>query len=217
MKTSFEFKGILSFTIGLFIMALGVSLSVKADLGVTPISCVPYVFSTFFPFSLGQTTIAFNCFFVLMQICILRKNFQLVQLLQLPAVAILGFFIDFTATLLVPLQPASYADQMGLLLASCVILALGVYLVVNARVICIPGDGLVVVISDTFTKNFGKTKISFDSLMVLTGVLSSLLLIHDLVGIREGTVIAALLIGFFVQLYGKAALRVQTWRGRSPI
>ena len=41
----------------LFIMSLGIALSTKADLGVSPISCTPYVLSLALPLSMGTITI----------------------------------------------------------------------------------------------------------------------------------------------------------------
>lgn len=89
-------------------MALGVSLSVKADLGVSPISCVPYVYSLTLPLTLGEITILLNLFFILMQMLILRKNYHLAQLVQLPVVIVFGYCIDFTLHLISTLQPTSY-------------------------------------------------------------------------------------------------------------
>ncbi|ARU47740.1 hypothetical protein [Sulfurospirillum diekertiae] len=72
-------KRIVVFILGQFIMALGVSLSVKANLGVSPISCVPYVYSLTLPLSLGELTILLNLIFIAMQMAVLRKNYQWIQ------------------------------------------------------------------------------------------------------------------------------------------
>jgi len=189
--------------LGLFIMALGVSVSVKADLGVTPISCVPYVYSLNTPFTLGELTIFMNAFFIVMQMAILRRKYSILQLIQLPAVVILGYFIDFTFTLVSGIHPSGYMEQLVWLLVSCALIALGVFLVVKADITYIPGDGLIVVIADTFKRDFGKTKMCFDSSMVAIGLASSLLLMGTVAGIREGTVIAALLVGYIIQLLGR--------------
>jgi len=189
--------------LGLFILALGVSVSVKANLGVTPISCVPYVFSLGTPFTLGQLTIAFNTLFMALQVAILRRKYSPLQLLQLPAVAILGYCIDFTLALLSGLSPSGYVMQLCMLLASCMLIAFGVLLVVKADITYIPGDGLILVIADTFRKDFGKTKMCFDCTMVLIGTSSSFILLGKLAGIREGTFLAALLVGSLIQIYNR--------------
>lgn len=68
--------------IGLFIMSFGVALSVRSNLGTTPISCIPYVLSFKFPLSLGTITILFNTLLIIIQILILRSKFPKIQLLQ---------------------------------------------------------------------------------------------------------------------------------------
>ncbi len=195
-------KGI-QLILGLFIMALGVSLSVKADLGVTPISCVPYIYSLVVPFSLGELTIFMNGIFILLQIAILRRRYRYIQLIQFLAVILLGYFIDFTLSLISEINPTTYLEQLVILLISCAFIALGVFLFVKANITYIPGDGLLVVISQTFKKDVGTVKICFDCSMVIIGVASSFLFLHELAGIREGTILAALIVGLLVQLYGK--------------
>ena len=187
------------FLSGLFILALGVSVSVKADLGVTPISCVPYIYSLNTPFTLGELTIFINVFFIAGQIAIARRRYSWFQLIQFPAVAMLGYFIDFTLSLVAFIDPSSYPEQMAWLLTSCLLLAMGIFFLVKADITYFPGDGLVAVIADIYKRDFGKTKMCLDSSMVVVGVASSFLLMGRLVGIREGTVIAALLVGYLIR------------------
>ena len=71
--------------IGLAVMAVGVAFSIKADLGTSPVSSVPYVISLFTPLTVGTVTILMHGVFILMQILILRKDYHLIQLMQLPA------------------------------------------------------------------------------------------------------------------------------------
>jgi len=193
------------FLFALFALAFGVSLSVKANLGVSPISCVPYIYSVVTPLSLGEVTIIFNSFFVLMQIAILRKKYQYLQLAQFLAVIVLGYFIDYTLYLISDINPATYVWQVIAMLISCASIALGVFLIVKANIVFIPVDGLVLVISQTFKKEFGKVKICIDSSIVTIGVISSFVFLNTLVGIREGTIVAALIVGLLIQFYGKTA------------
>lgn len=72
---------------GLAVMAFGVAFSIKASLGTSPISSFPYVVSVITPLTVGNATILMHCFFILLQIAILRKEYQLIQLLQLPVAA----------------------------------------------------------------------------------------------------------------------------------
>jgi uncharacterized membrane protein YczE len=85
----------------------------------------------------------------------------------------------------------------------CLIISFGVYLQVKAKVIYLAGDGLVLAICTTFHKEFGKVKVGFDCTLVVIGIISSLVLLHSLHGIREGTIVAALLVGTTVRFYSK--------------
>lgn len=84
------------FLIGLFINSLGVSFITKADLGTSPISSIPYVLSLKFSWTLGEFTIIFNVFIVLLQLILLRKKFKLEYWIQIPVTFLFGYFIDLT-------------------------------------------------------------------------------------------------------------------------
>ena len=81
--------------IGLFIMAFGVALSTKAELGTSPVSCVPYVLSCALPYTMGTLTVAMHIVFIVIQILLLRKDYEPVQLLQLLVAFVFGYFTDF--------------------------------------------------------------------------------------------------------------------------
>lgn len=192
-------------------MAFGVTFSVKADIGVSPISCVPYIYSLGFPLSIGEFTIVFNILFIFIQILILGKKYDIIQLVQLPAIIVFGYCIDITMVLLENLHPTNYLEQLILCLLACVILAFGIFLLIKTRLTYLPLEGLIIVISKTFKKDFGKLKISMDSLMVIIGVISSFVLLHELVGIREGSVIAALSIGALIKFYSLKLAIIEKW------
>lgn len=206
-------KRILVAVVGLCIMAFGVAFSVKADLGVSPISCIPYIYSLKLDFSIGELTIMMNSLFVLAQFLILRKRYTLLHLSQLVAVSVFGFCIDLALYVIDDLNVTAYGWQVSLCLLSCVLIALGVFFLVKANLTYLPGDGFAVVVSDTFNKDFGKLKVSLDSSMVIIGLISSFVFLHRLEGIREGTVIAALLVGSLVKFCNSRISRLDSWLG----
>jgi len=205
------FKRLFVFIVGLFIMSFGVSFSVKADIGVSPISCVPYIYSVYFPLTIGQFTILLNVLFMGIQIAILRKKYNPFQLVQLPAIIVFGYCIDVAMFLVESLIPSNYIEQLILCLISCAVLAFGIFLVVKSRFTYLPLEGLVVVISKTFKKEFGKIKISMDTLMVILGVISSFIFLNHLVGIREGSIIAALSIGAMIKYFSTKLPFIENW------
>ncbi|MGI5959656.1 MAG: YczE/YyaS/YitT family protein [Massiliimalia sp.] len=205
-----KLKCYLLFLVGLFVNSLGVSLITKANLGTSPISSIPYVLSLNFPFTLGMFTIVFSIFLILLQLLILRKQFKAEHLLQIPISIIFGYFIDFTMVLLEKVNPQNYAFELLYLLIGCIVLGFGVYLEVVANVAMLPGESFVRAVTIKWNTDFGITKIIFDvSMTVIAGGMSFLLAGH-LEGVREGTILSALLVGMIARMFSKAQLMIQS-------
>ena len=198
-----KLKRYLLFLVGLFINALGVSLITKASLGTSPISSIPYVLSLNYPFTLGNFTIFFSVLLILLQMAILRKNFKPENILQIPVSIAFGYFIDFTMYLFAWVNPSNYAFKIIALLIGCAILGFGVYMEVIADVVMLPGESFVRAIVQTWKANFGTTKIIFDTSMAVIAAALSFLFFGKLNGVREGTIVAALLVGFIARVLGK--------------
>ena len=198
-----KLKRYIIFLVGLFVNSLGVSLITKANLGTSPISSIPYVLSLNFPLTLGNFTIIFRILLIILQLFILRKNFKLEHLLQIPISILFGYFIDLTMLLFSFVNPTAYIAKLIYLLIGCVILGFGVYMEVLADVAMLPGESFVRAIVQTWHREFGSTKVCFDVSMAVIAAALSFILAHRLDGVREGTVIAALLVGFLARQFGR--------------
>lgn len=187
--------------LGIIIMALGVALTTKANLGTTPISAIPYVASLGFTPSIGFFTAVLNIGLVFAQILILRKKFPKMQYLQIPVSCMFALFIDVWMHFLPDITVLSYGAKLGILCLATVVLALGVFLEVSADVVLMAGEGAVKMLALISRKDFGMLKTGFDVSMVALGALLSLLLFHELRGIGEGTIISAIFVGVFVKLF----------------
>lgn len=132
---------------GLTVMAFGVACSVKAGLGTSPISSVPYVTSRISGLSVGATTVVMNVLFILIQIAILRKAYDRFQLLQLPATLLFGAMIDAAGYLLQTVSCVGYVWQWLMCAAGIVLVALGVSMEVMAGLIATAGEGIVLAIT----------------------------------------------------------------------
>lgn len=187
--------------VGLFVNGLGVSFITKAGLGTSPITSIPYTLSLSFTPTVGMFTLVFNIFLVILQVILLRRNFQLQNLLQLPIIALFSFFIDLTMSLLGFMQPETYAMKVVSLIVGCLILGFGVFMEMVANVAMLPGEATVRAVSDVFSTDFGKTKIAFDSSMTVIAAILSFIMFKHLDGVREGTIVAAILVGFIARLF----------------
>ena len=153
--------------------------------------------------TLGNFTIIFSIFLILLQLLILRKNFKIENALQIPVSIAFGYFIDLTMYMFFWVDPQNYVVKLISLLAGCVVLGFGVYMEVLADVVMLPGESFVRAIVQTWNTNFGTTKIIFDSSMTIMAGVLSVLFFGKLNGVREGTIMAALLVGFIARLFGK--------------
>lgn len=66
-------KRILLYILGMNIMAIGIVLNTRTDLGVAAISSVPFAYSILLNMSLGLATFILHIIFILVQ-CFLLKN-----------------------------------------------------------------------------------------------------------------------------------------------
>lgn len=192
---------ILILFLGLCIMAFGVAFSIKSDMGTSPISTLPYVTSLVTGLSVGTTTIIMNVFFVLLQILILRKNYDWIQLLQIPAAMLFGAMIDLAGFAIRSFSCTSYASACVYCLIGIILIALGIRLEVEAGLITTAGEGIVLAICEV-KKNlkFGNVKICFDLSLVIISLIVSLVFLSSVQGIREGTAAAAVFVGLFTKL-----------------
>ena len=208
------FKRYLTATVGLFVVAFGVAVSTRSNLGTSPISCPPYALSLWGGFTMGEYTVMMHILLIVLQIALLRKKFRLVLLLQLAASFMFGYFTDLTMNITASWQSDAIVWQFGLLIIGCIILAIGIAMEVSAKAWMLPGEQTVAVIAEVTGGEFGKVKIWFDSSLVAIGLLLSIILLHKIefngpesvVGV--GTVVAALLVGFIIDRIQPATNRL---------
>ena len=206
--SAYILKRYLLLLVGLSIMAFGVAFSIKASLGTSPISSVPYVVSLFTPLTVGTATITMHCVFILLQILILRKNYHPVQLMQLPVAFFFGYLTDFGVWAVQGITCNTYWQQWIVCLIGILLVAVGVSFEVKAGVVVLAGEGVVLAICKVLPKvKFGYMKVGFDVTLVVIACILSIVFTGRLQGVREGTVAAALLVGLIAKQLGKLLAR----------
>lgn len=200
-----------SFVVVLFVIAFGTSLSIRANLGSSPISCPPYVLSLV-PggWSMGTYTLCMHFFFIAAQIALLRRNFQRIQLLQIAVGVLFGVYTDVTMWLTSFLQvPADMTPALGYplrlleLLAGGGILAYGISLEVHCDVLMLAGEGFPLAIARVVKRDFGKVKMCSDTGLVCVGIVFMFVFFGswhwEMVG--PGTLISMFYVGFMVRVF----------------
>ncbi len=192
------------FTLSVFVIAFGLSGIVRSDLGTSPISSTPYVFSVNTPPTIGTYLFILCLLFIVVQMLLMgrkeiaKNKFEL--LVQIPISFVFGLCTDLTMWILSDLHPDTYPAQMAALIIGCVVLALGISLEVIAGVAMMGGELTVQVAAKRFKIEFGTAKVIFDVTLVCLAILSSLLFTAKVMGIREGTIITAIITGPLVRV-----------------
>lgn len=181
---------------GLFLMTLGVSMSVKSNLGVSPVSSIPYTITCITGLEMGKATIVFHVFLVTLQILILRKAFRKKNLLQVVVGVIFGYFTTFSNYLFSFLPtPEVLIVRFLMMFGSAVLIAVGIFFYLPADIIPLAGEGAMQAISDTTKVVFNKVKIGFDISMVVVSLAACLLVLRELGSVGVGTIITSVLVG----------------------
>ncbi|MCL2235313.1 MAG: DUF6198 family protein [Defluviitaleaceae bacterium] len=196
---------IIAYVAGLMILAFGVAFSINSDLGVSPVSSVPYVVSYLVSaLSVGNATTAIFVIFIIMQILILRKDYKWFNLTQILFAAIFGFFLDFAQWVMGDLQFPTYAGRLGMLAISIVLIAIGIVFIMAGRLAPLPPEGFAQSLETRFERvKFHVAKMAMDSGLVIIALALSLVFLGRVIGVREGTVISAIAIGKIIPFIRK--------------
>ena len=202
---------------GIAVMALGIDVVVKADLGNSPISATPNVLALGFPaVSFGTFMLGWQCFLVLAQVVLLRREFRLVDLWQIPISVFFGLCIDWFMALLGAAAPTTYLASWLWLVVGMAVLAAGIVMTVVSGTVMNCGEAVVQAVVRKTGARFGTVKVGFDLACAALAVLCALVFVGHLAGVREGTVVCAALTGVVVNgymaLYGRVRQGARRWR-----
>ena len=194
-------------TIGMFLSAVGIAMTIVSNIGTAPLSCPSYVMNLRFPaVSVGTWTLIVNCTYMLIQLALLRKQFKAAELLQVVASAIFGYMIDISLAGMGWLNPSGMPARIGVTVLACFISAIGVSMEVIARAWMLSAEMTAAALAKVSGKKFSSMKIAMDCTVVALSILASLLFFRNPWGdgqyvvIGIGTVLCAVLIGLMMKL-----------------
>ena len=118
-----------------------------------------------------------------------------IQLIQLPVALVFGTLTDAAVWAIQGISVQGYAARWLVCAVEILLVGIGVSFEVTANVVTLAGEGVVLAVCRAFGTPFPKTKVGFDVTLVLIASTLSLLFLHRLEGVREGTVAAAILVG----------------------
>ena len=191
------------YVVGMFILALGLTLNTKANLGVSPIISVPYSISQITGLNFGDLTFVVYAMFVVVQIIIhIRlKNHKRIasDILQLPLSLIFTRLLNIF-TVHIPTSQ-NLGIRFIILTFAIICTGIGAEMSLSMQIVPNPGDGIVQALAERFDKSVGITKNLFDCLNLSITLCISLFIAHQIVGVGIGTVIAVVGVGRVIALF----------------
>lgn len=189
---------------------MGVALSAKAGLGTSPVASVPYSVSLVcHGLTFGWWLNILSIVQILVQLILLRKNCNMSEILIQTVLAfVYGYLTDFSCSLLSWIHADTYFVKFILMLLSCLVLGLGIWIQLKGGVAMLPGEAMNRAISKVTGKRYENIKITFDVAYIVLAALICLVFVGKLKGVREGSIIAAVLIGNIIKMYNSAFNRI---------
>ena len=203
-------KRICLFTVGLFIMSVGVAFSIVSMLGTTPISSISYSLTLITNINIGITTFLFNAALIFIQMIILRSRFRKKRLLQFINCVLFGYFTDLALYIVsfVPFDNIILYSVLFLII-SIFLIAFGIFIYMPANIAPLPGEGCVEAVAIVTNWRFSTIKIAFDATMVVISLILCGLFYTDIFGaVNIGTVISAFMVGFTLRQISNAYAKI---------
>ena len=194
--------------VALFFMTLGVALCVRSNMGSSVISSLPLVFASAGADSagvpaltIGQYTYIMNFVLVGLQIAVLRRRFEPVQLAQLLIGFVFGALIDLNMALTAWMECTTLPSMAVAQFAGCSVMGFGIAMEVRCGSVTMPGEGITVALSKVSSVPFARMKIAVDTTLVALAVAACFIIWGawqwHIVGV--GTIFAMVYVGYVVR------------------
>ena len=194
--------------VSVLVMSLGVVLTVKAQMGASPIVSLPNVLSNVMGISLGTTVFIVYFLLILIEWALIRDRSRiLLTLSQLPFTMLFSLFVDLIVWLLGGWTVSGPLEQWLMVIGGTAIIGLGCVLEIDANISMLADDGLVLAISQVTKVRLDKVMVIFDICFVATAFVVSYVAFHGFVGVGWGTIFAGITLGLFVRLFTKIVKR----------
>jgi uncharacterized membrane protein YczE len=185
-------KRLLKLNIGLVLYALGIFLTLQANLGVSPWDALHQGLAKLTGISFGKMSIGVGIIILIINACFKEK----IGIGTILNILVIGSLIDlFYEIKLVPLM-TSFSGGLLFLLLGMFIIAFATYFYIDAGLGAGPRDGLMIVMVRITNKPVGIIRSTIEALVAIGGFL-----LGGQIGI--GTIILAIGIGPVVQLVFK--------------
>ena len=191
-----------TYIIGIYILTMGVSLAIRAGIGISPQSSLTRTMTLVIPgISQGTFNFALEILMLVLAFAVMPKAFRWRNLLSLIPSAILASLLDFNLMITEWVAPDPYIAKLGLLVFADALLAFGLFLMIRANLVLMPIDLFVNTLHNKTGRKWGNLKTLFDCGLLIVSAGIGLIFLGAPQFIREGTILNALLVGQYIKLY----------------
>ena len=203
---NFTLRRRLAYVIGILILACGITLNTKTQLGVAPVISVAYNIAVLLDIPFAVMTFLFYSFLIVIQFLLLQRNFDHIQWLQLVASFLTSAFIGLFDRILP--TAGSVAVRAVFLMLAILLTGIGIILTVGARFVPNPADGTAnaIAIHTGWSLGFSKNILDFSCIVIALSL--GLLFRQTILGVGIGTLITMVLTGRVVALLQKSILKL---------
>jgi len=202
IKDNIIFKYFL-FVLGLFVASMGVAFSAKASLGTSPVSTVPYSMSLISSLlSFGGWLNLLSVIQISIQVILLGKKCKPLEIvIQTVLAFVYGYLTNLSVYLIRNLSADTYMVQFSFMIIGCFVLAFGIWIQLRGGVAMLPGEAMNRAIAQVLHKKYENVKVFFDIAYIVISAVICLVFLGKLQGVREGSIIAAVLVGNIIKFY----------------
>ena len=214
-----QLRRVLFYLIGQIILATGLTLSTKVNLGVSPILSIAYCASVITGRAIGDTSLIVYIICIIAEIILharqdmqpeQRKKVFILDLLQLPLSLVFTRVMNLFARF-IPTPSGTLFLRIPLLILAIVCVGVGAAMTLDMRLIANPADGIIQVISDVSGMKLGLTKNIVDISCVILTAIASFILTHRIIGIHVGTLLAMFGTGRVIAVFNRIMEKHVKW------
>lgn len=190
---------ILIYVLGILLLAFGVVLNTRCNMGASTINCIPFVFSEAFHITLGQGCMILYLIDVAIQVVVFRK-LTVRMVLQIPLSLVVGALVDaydqlISTGVLWFFQSPDLAMAIVMMFLGIIFTGVGVSFIMNMDFVPNPPDGCTQAVCKLTGLPFGKAKWLNDAIRLVFACALGLLMLGQIIGVGTGTVLCVFMIG----------------------
>jgi len=195
--------------LSLELMSIGIVFISHGDLGIPSFLSLSYILSSYFKSSLFLNDLLIQIFFIIFQILIIRQNFKKIQLCQIFIWLLLNIFLSINNIIFLGnFYPKNYLIKILFLLFGSFLIGIAINIQLFIKTIYTPCEGLFLTIYNILQYNICYSKIIFDFILILLMIILSYLLVGSITGVKEGTIVCGIFIGFFLGAFNERAGKI---------